>query len=231
MSSALPPVNISVERVAKMIDHSLLRPELTISEVGDGCELSLRYDVASVCVKPSDVPFAASLLAGTDVAVGHGRRLSARQQHEVGVQGRRDPPPRFNDGAREIDMVINIGLAPAGAEDDDVLSGTSRWWSGRTGDVALVKVILENAYLNTDEKIRGMPARRAGGRGRTTSRPRPGSPRAGRPSTTCASCDNDRTAQDGGEGRRRGPQPGPASRDGRDRRHQVRRHRHRQHSR
>ena len=99
MSSALPPVNISVERVAKMIDHSLLRPELTISEVGDGCELSLRYDVASVCVKPSDVPFAASLLAGTDVAVGtvvgfpHGSST-------VGSRPPRPPPRSTTEPAR-----------------------------------------------------------------------------------------------------------------------------------
>ncbi|MEV6799345.1 deoxyribose-phosphate aldolase [Micromonospora rifamycinica] len=151
MSSALPPVNISVERVAKMIDHSLLRPELTISEVGDGCELSLRYDVASVCVKPSDVPFAASLLAGTDVAVGtvvgfpHGSSTSRIKAAETAAA--------LNDGAREIDMVINIGWLRQ-RRDDDVLSDIEMVVR-ETGDVALVKVILENAYLNTDEKIRG----------------------------------------------------------------------------
>ncbi|MFI9640594.1 deoxyribose-phosphate aldolase [Micromonospora sp. NPDC051925] len=151
MSAAMTPVNISVERVAKMIDHSLLRPELTIGEVGDGCELALRYDVASVCVKPADVPFAAGLLAGTDVAVGtvvgfpHGSSTSRIKAAETAAA--------LNDGAREIDMVINIGWLRQ-RRDDDVLADIEMVVR-EAGDAALVKVILENAYLDTEEKIRG----------------------------------------------------------------------------
>ncbi|MBO9365383.1 MAG: deoxyribose-phosphate aldolase, partial [Roseiflexus sp.] len=61
---------LTYEQVAKTIDHSLLRPELTTQEVAVGCDLARRYHTASVCVKPCDVPLAARLLAGSDVAVG-----------------------------------------------------------------------------------------------------------------------------------------------------------------
>ncbi|MEU1754421.1 deoxyribose-phosphate aldolase [Micromonospora matsumotoense] len=150
MSSTPTPVNISVERVAKMIDHSLLRPELTIGEVGEGCELALRYDVASVCVKPADVPFAAGVLAGTNVVVGtvvgfpHGSSTSRIKAAETAAA--------LNDGAREIDMVINIGWLRQ-HRDDDVLADIEMVVREADG-VALVKVILENAYLDADEKIR-----------------------------------------------------------------------------
>jgi deoxyribose-phosphate aldolase len=56
--------------IAKTIDHSLLRPELDDAFIEDGCRLAAAYDVASVCVRPVDVPRAVSLLDGTDVAVG-----------------------------------------------------------------------------------------------------------------------------------------------------------------
>ncbi|MEV6707218.1 deoxyribose-phosphate aldolase [Micromonospora wenchangensis] len=151
MSSAPTPANVSVDRVAKMIDHSLLRPELTVTEVGAGCELALRYDVASVCVKPADVPFAASVLAGSDVMVGtvvgfpHGSSTSRIKAAETAAA--------LSDGAREIDMVINIGWLRQ-CRDDDVLADIEAVVREAT-DVARVKVILENAYLDTDEKVRG----------------------------------------------------------------------------
>ena len=61
---------LTYEDVAKTIDHSLLRPELDDEFIQDGCELAARYKVASVCVRPADVPRAAELLAGAGVAVG-----------------------------------------------------------------------------------------------------------------------------------------------------------------
>ena len=99
--------------VAKTIDHSSAaagarrrRPSRT------GCELALRYDVASVCVKPSDVALAASILAGSDVMVGtvvgfpHGASLTATKVFEA--------ERALEQGAVELDMVINIGQAAAG---------------------------------------------------------------------------------------------------------------------
>ncbi len=61
---------VTVGQVAKMIDHSLLCPELTVADVRAGCALAVRYRIASVCVKPCGVPFAVSELARTDVLVG-----------------------------------------------------------------------------------------------------------------------------------------------------------------
>src|SRR5215472_15194255 len=98
---------LSYEQVAKTIDHSLLRPELTVDEVVAGCQLALVYHVASVCVKPADIPFAVSILAGTDVKVGtvvgfpHGNATSATKAFES--------RQAIEDGAEELDMVINIG--------------------------------------------------------------------------------------------------------------------------
>src|SRR5512139_2168194 len=66
---ARPPLT-TYEGLAKMIDHSLLRPELTDEQVLEGCRLAQRYDVASVCVRPSDVDLAVRTLKGTSVAVG-----------------------------------------------------------------------------------------------------------------------------------------------------------------
>ena len=60
----------SYEQLAKMIDHSLLQPTFTDAEFDAGCELAVRYGVASVCVKPYAIPRAVELLQGTDVLVG-----------------------------------------------------------------------------------------------------------------------------------------------------------------
>lgn len=151
MSEVLTPATVSVRQVAKMIDHSLLRPELTLSEVGEGCELAARRDVASVCVKPCDVPFAATVLAGADVAVGtvvgfpHGSSTHRIKAAETAAA--------LADGAREIDMVVNIGALRQRRE-EDVRADIEAVVREAAG-VALVKVILENAYLSEEEKILG----------------------------------------------------------------------------
>ena len=55
--------------IAKMLDHSTLQPFLTDEDICKGCELALRYDTASVCARPCDMPLVASLLRGSDVKV------------------------------------------------------------------------------------------------------------------------------------------------------------------
>ncbi|MFI6151508.1 deoxyribose-phosphate aldolase [Kitasatospora sp. NPDC051170] len=140
-----------VARVAKMIDHSLLRPELTARDVLEGCALAARYDVASVCVKPSDVSRAAKELAGTDVLVGtvvgfpHGSSLTAVKEAEARAA--------LADGARELDMVLDIGRLRDGDEDAVAADITGVVQVARQAD-AIVKVIFENAYLTTEEKLR-----------------------------------------------------------------------------
>ncbi len=136
--------------MAKTIDHSLLRPELTIDEIVDGCALALRYDVASVCVRPADVPRAVRLLGGTTVEVGtvvgfpHGSSATATKVAEATLLR--------SQGASELDMVINIGWLRSG-EDAAVEADIAAVVGAADG--ALVKVILENAYLTDDEKVRG----------------------------------------------------------------------------
>src|SRR5215472_9717062 len=131
---------LSYEQVAKTIDHSLLKPELTVDEVVAGCQLALRYHVASVCVKPSDVTLAASILTGTDVKVGtvvgfpHGSSTGATKAFES--------RQAIHDGAEELDMVINIGRMRSN-EDDYVYREIAEVVEAAVGR-AIVKVILEN---------------------------------------------------------------------------------------
>jgi deoxyribose-phosphate aldolase len=151
MEPALTVDDVSYEQLAKTIDHSLLRPELMLSEVQEGCELAARYDVASVCVRPADVELAAELLSGSSVAVGtvvgfpHGAHTTATKVFEA--------ERALAAGASELDMVINIGWLRSGedARVADDIAAVVRLAAGAT----LVKVILENAYLSDDEKLRG----------------------------------------------------------------------------
>ena len=138
--------------VAKAIDHSLLKPELTDVFVEAGCRLAAEYDVASVCVRPRDVERARHLLADTTVAVGtvigfpHGTSRTETKVFEARLALRK--------GARELDMVIDIG---------GLISGDDRLVQEQIAEVvevahaggALVKVILENAYLTDEQKVRG----------------------------------------------------------------------------
>ncbi len=143
---------ITYEQLAKVIDHSLLKPELTESDVIAGCELAKRYHVASVCAKPCDVKLAAKLLAGSDVAVGtvigfpHGNSTTAIKVAEA--------KQALADGAVELDMVINIG-ALRGGKNDYVCDEIRAVVEVAHAAGALVKVIMENAYLTREEKITG----------------------------------------------------------------------------
>lgn len=143
--------SLTYEQVAKTIDHSLLRPELTDDELRAGCELAREYHVASVCIKPSGVPLAVDRLHGSDVHVGtvvgfpHGSSTTQTKVFEA--------RQALDDGAVELDMVINIGWLRSGLDDrvrDDIEAVVEQ-----AGGRALVKVILENAYLTAEEKRRG----------------------------------------------------------------------------
>ena len=141
---------ITCEQLAKTIDHSLLRPELTRDDVIAGCELARKYDVASVCVKPCHVKLAAEMLRGSTVAVGtvigfpHGAHTTAIKVAEA--------EQAMNDGATELDMVLNIG-ALRGGESDYVRADIQAVCEVAHARGAKVKVIFENAYLTDTEKI------------------------------------------------------------------------------
>jgi deoxyribose-phosphate aldolase len=138
--------------VAKAIDHSLLKPDLTDTFVEAGCRLAADYDVASVCVRPRDVERARDLLTGTTVAVGtvvgfpHGSSRTETKVFESRLA--------LQNGARELDMVIDIGALIAG-DDQRVEEQISEVVEVAHAEGALVKVILENAYLSDEQKVRG----------------------------------------------------------------------------
>jgi deoxyribose-phosphate aldolase len=136
---------------ARMLDHSLLQPALTDDALDAGCRLARDYGVASVCIKPYAVRRAAELLAGSAVAVGttvgfpHGGHVTAVKVAEA--------ERATADGARELDMVVNVGKVLSGDWGyvaDDVRAVVE---AARRGG-ALVKVIFENCFLSDAHKER-----------------------------------------------------------------------------
>jgi len=151
---------LTYEDVARTIDHSLLRPELDDDFIQEGCKLAATYKVASVCVRPADVRRAAALLAGTEVAVGtvigfpHGGTTTEVKVYEA--------EQAMREGATELDMVINIGALRSG-RDSDVKAEVAAIVATAHPRGAIVKVILENAYLDDDQKVRGCRLTEAAG--------------------------------------------------------------------
>jgi deoxyribose-phosphate aldolase len=138
-------VKYTYKELAGMIDHSLLHPTLTDGELEDGCQLAVRYGVASVCIKPYAVKRTADLLAGSSVRVGcvigfpHGNSCTEAKRYETELACR--------DGAVEIDAVINIGKALGGdwdyvERDLKVVCNEAHRYGAK------VKVIFENDYLD-----------------------------------------------------------------------------------
>lgn len=137
-------------RVAKLIDHALLKPTLTDAELEAGCRLALRYDVASVCIVPHALGRCAELLAGssvqpsTTIGFPHGSSCSSVKLAEA----RR----ALADGGTELDLVVNVGK---------VLGGDHAYVKAEIGAVlaatrdagAKLKVIFENAFLGAEHKL------------------------------------------------------------------------------
>jgi deoxyribose-phosphate aldolase len=151
---------LSYEDVAKTIDHSLLRPELNDQFIADGCRVAAKYQVASVCCRPADVRRAVELLAGSGVAVGtvigfpHGGSTTEAKVFEA--------EQALRDGATELDMVINIG-ALRSSRDAYVRDEIAAVVATAHPAGAIVKVIMENAYLDDDQKVRGCKLAEAAG--------------------------------------------------------------------
>ena len=150
MSSPLNSKTITYEQLAKVIDNSLLRPELTEADVIVGCELAHRYHVATVCVKPCHVKLAVEMLEESDVIVStvvgfpHGGNLTAVKVTEAELA--------IEDGALELDMVLNIGQLRSGRY-DFVGADIKAVCDAAHAHGVKVKVIFENAYLTDEEKV------------------------------------------------------------------------------
>lgn len=149
--SGMIPSKLKMAQLAKYIDHSLLHPTMTDKELEEGCAVALKYNTASVCIKPYAVKKAASLLLSSEVAVctvigfPHGSNTNTIKIEET-IEA-------CNNGAIEIDMVVNIGKVLS--EDWEYVSkeidsiNTACKKNGAT-----LKVIFENDFLNKDQKIK-----------------------------------------------------------------------------
>ena len=143
-------MDYTYEQIAKMIDHSLLNPTMTVDDLETGIQVALDYDVASVCIMPYYLKRCAELLAGstvhasTTIGFPHGGHTSAIKVAEA--------ERALADGCQELDMVVNIGKVLS--EDWDYVRADIKG----VVDVAheagqKVKVIFENCYLEDKHKI------------------------------------------------------------------------------
>jgi deoxyribose-phosphate aldolase len=145
------PATYCYADIAKVIDHSLLNPALTVEELEAGCRLAVAYEVASVCIMPYYAARCSEMLRGstvepsTTIGFPHGGHRTAIKLAEA--------EQALDDGATELDAVINISKARSG--DWNYVAGEIRRLSELThGRGAKIKVIFENAYLGDAEKIR-----------------------------------------------------------------------------
>ena len=148
------------DSVASMIDHTLLKPDATKRQIEELCREAAQFKFATVCVNPTWVATCARLLAGSGVGVCSvvGFPLGATTADVKGYETQR----AIFDGAREIDMVINVGALKSGD-----LRGVERDIEAVTAPCrecgALSKVIIEAALLTDDEKITACTVAKAAG--------------------------------------------------------------------
>jgi len=145
---------------ASLIDHTLLKPEASETDIKKLCQEAVQYGFASVCVNPSWVKKAAEFLKGSNIPVCTviGFPLGATLSDVKAFEARR---VIFN-GAREVDMVINIGALKSGddcAVEDDIRAVAQA--AHENG--VLLKVIIETALLTDDEKVRACLASKNAG--------------------------------------------------------------------
>jgi len=141
----------TVRDIAKMIDHSLLRPTMTTHDLEQGIALARKYDVASVCIMPYYLRRCAELLAGSDVApsttIGfpHGGHTTAVKLAEA--------RQALDDGGTELEMVVNLSKTLSGDWDyvRDEIRAVVEYTHDRGGRV---KVIFENCFLENEHKMR-----------------------------------------------------------------------------
>jgi deoxyribose-phosphate aldolase len=137
------------DAIAPCIDHTLLKPEATYEQVEQLCREAVQYRFASVCLNPVHVARAAALLGegGVSVCTVVGFPLGATTTETKVAETRQ----AVANGASEIDMVIHVGALKSGdfaAVERDIVSVAAA-----CGERALLKVIIEAALLNDEEKV------------------------------------------------------------------------------
>ncbi|MBC8569847.1 deoxyribose-phosphate aldolase [Zongyangia hominis] len=141
---------ITAYDVAQTIDHSLLRPDITVKELVEGCDIAKKYNCVSVCVRPSDLPIVVKELDGSGVLV----TTVASFPHGVCTTETKvfETQDAIRKGAKEVDVVMNIGRFLSGEYDyvEEELTAIAKAAHDLGG---LIKVILEIHYL-TPEQIK-----------------------------------------------------------------------------
>ncbi len=137
-------------KLAQMIDHTLLKADATRDQIEKLCREARQYFFASVCVNPANVKQCALLLKGSEVLVCTvaGFPLGATSTEAKVFESQQ----AIRDGAREIDMVINIGALKSGDHElveREIAAVAEACHAGE----AILKVIIENALLSEDEKV------------------------------------------------------------------------------
>jgi deoxyribose-phosphate aldolase len=151
---------LTESEIARLIDHTLLKPDATQSEIAKLCAEALQYHFASVCVNPWNVAQAAEILRGSDVKVCTvvGFPLGATLPEVKVFEAQKS----IERGAQEIDMVINVGALKSGrlgAVEADIHGVVNASHHSK----AICKVIIETCLLTRDEKIQAsLAAKNAG---------------------------------------------------------------------
>ncbi len=140
-----------MQQIVSMIDHAVLQPTQHDDDVRQACELCDRVGVASICVKPSQVPLARQQLADSEVLVStvigfpHGGTTTATKVAET-IEA-------CQCGAREVDMVVNLGKVFAG-DWEYVLTDIRAVVEAAGERESITKVIFETGFLSDDQKIK-----------------------------------------------------------------------------
>lgn len=137
--------------LARMIDHTMLKPDATPEEIKTLCDEARKYNFASVCVNPYYVSLCSSLLKGTQVKVC--TVIGFPLGSTTTTVKRTEAEEALNNGAQEIDMVINIGKLKAG-ENQYVFNDINQVVLAAKRRNAVTKVIIETALLSDEEKVK-----------------------------------------------------------------------------
>lgn len=147
-------------KVAATMDHAALKPNMTDKDIIENCAIGKKFKVASVCVRPSDVPLAAKELEGSGVLVSavigfpHGAHKPETKALEAKLA--------IQDGAKELDMVMNIGKFLSGDYDWVVRDIKAVVAEAKKKNV-LVKVIFETCYLKPEQIAKACLLAKEGG--------------------------------------------------------------------
>ena len=143
--------DVTLNALAKMIDHSLLHPTMSDNDIAEGCALAKKYHVATACIKPYCIPMARDLLAGSGVGVcpviafPHGNSMTTIKVKEAEAAALA--------GASEIDMVVNVGKV-LGGDWHYVSEEIKAINDAVVANKVILKVIFENDYLEDNHIIR-----------------------------------------------------------------------------